>query len=298
VKIIPLGLNYYDPRSFQSDVIMHFGDPIDFGDISEPDKKERVRLMTERIREKMSELVLHFDQEDFSQISKDVYTIYGAFLKTQGNSFGGETAQIYRQQKEILEAVHFFHQYQPEKLKKITSKAKSLKEDLKKHKLDLMYMSGYRWPTILLIRLIFGLPLFIVGGAINIIPLAATKWSFEKYMRPKFAETYKAGKLNPSFLASMVFIIGMAVFLIWYLLLSLGLVVLTGLAWLIPVLVVVGYGLGVYAARYSRMWFDFVRMVRVINRRRRRPDAYKMIMKKWDDLIGEMNKLKSEYQAG
>lgn len=297
VKIVPLGMNYYDPRSFQSDVIMHLGEPIDFSDITEPDEKKRVRLMTERIRDRMSDLVFHFDEEDFSQIAKDVYLIYVGHLRTKKDLSKEETARIYLLQKEILEAVHFFYQHQPKKLEAITTKAKALKMGLRKHKLDLRYMGGYRWPTILLIRLIFGLPLFMVGFIINIIPLITTKWAFEKYMRPKFSATYTAGRLNPSFLASMVFIIGMGVFLVWYLIVSIGLVWFTGITWLIPALIVIGYGFGVYAARYSRMWYDFVRMVRVINRRRRRPEAYRSIVKQWEELIGELDRLREEYEG-
>ncbi|MGB6035875.1 MAG: 1-acyl-sn-glycerol-3-phosphate acyltransferase, partial [Cryomorphaceae bacterium] len=85
VKIIPLGLNYYHPRRFQSDVVMHLGDPIDFSDIDETDEKERVRLMMERIRTKMAELVFHFEKEDFRRVAKDVYLIYGGHLLEQMN---------------------------------------------------------------------------------------------------------------------------------------------------------------------------------------------------------------------
>jgi len=295
VKIIPLGLNYYHPRRFQSDVIMHFGDPIDFSDIDETDEKQQVRLMTERIRDKMTELVFQFDEEDFRDVAKDIYLIYGGHLRAQLNLAKDDTARFYLLQKEIVDAAQFFHQQQPKKLQEIISKVETLKADLKKHKLDLRYMRGYRWPTILLIRLLFGLPFFLAGWAINILPFLATKWAFDKYIRPKFTSTYQAGKLNPSFFASMVFIIGMAVFLLWYLILSIGVGWITGLAWLIPVLVVAGYGLGVYAARYARMWYDFIRMVRVISRRRRRPEAYQEILKQWNELIWELGKLKAKY---
>ena len=83
VKIIPLGLNYYHPRRFQTDVVMHLGDPIDFSDINESDEKEQVRKMTERIRNKMTELVFHFEKEDFRRVARDVYMIYGGHLRKQ-----------------------------------------------------------------------------------------------------------------------------------------------------------------------------------------------------------------------
>ncbi len=297
VKIIPLGLNYYHPRRFQSDVVMHLGDPIDFSDIDETDEKERVRLMTERIRTKMAELVFHFEKEDFRRVAKDVYLIYGGHLLEQMNLSKDDIAKTYLLKKGILDAAHFFHEHEPEKLKEIDKKIRLFKKDLKDQKLDLKYMKGYRWPTFLLIRLVFGLPFFILGWLINIVPFLGTRWAFEKYIRPKFTTVYVAGRLNPSFIASMVFIIGMAVFLLWYLIVSIGLVALTGLAWLIPVLILAGYGFGIYAARYARMWFDFLRMVRVINRRRRRPKAYQAIVKQWDELIGELNQLKGEYET-
>lgn len=295
VKIIPLGLNYYEPRNFQSDVVMHLGHTIDFSDITESDEQEQVRRMTERIREKMAELVFHFDEEDFGELAKAVYMIYGGHLRARMN-IENDPSRIYRLQKEIIDAVHFFHQHKPERLEEFSAKAESLNKDLKRHKLDLRYMGGYRWPAILLIRLIFGLPLFSIGWIMNIIPFITTRWVFEKYMRPKFSATYTAGKLNPSFLASMLFIIGMAVFLLWYLIFSIVIATLTGLGWLIPVVIVGGYGFGVYAARYARMFYDFVRRVRAINRRRRRPEAYKKIVKLWEELVVELDKMKAEFK--
>lgn len=298
VKIIPLGLNYYHPRKFQSDVVMHFGDPIDFSDIDEADEKKQVNMMTERIREKMADLVFHFEKKDFRRVAKDVYLIYGGHLRKQMHLSKDDIARTYLLKKRILDAAHFFHQHDPDKLKEVDKKIRILKKDLKDHKLDLRYMKGYRWPTFLLIRLLFGLPFFLLGWAMNIVPFLGTRWAFEKYIRPKFTTVYVAGKLNPSFIASMVFIIGMAVFLLWYLILSIGMVSVTKMAWLIPVLVVMGYGLGIYAARYARIWFDFVRMVRVINRRRRRPEAYQIILQQWRDLIAELDRLKGEYEEG
>ena len=59
----------------------------------------------------------------------------------------------------------------------------------------------------------------------------------------------------------------------------------------------VGYALGIFAARYARMWYDFVRMVRVINRRRRRPEAYQAIVKQWHELIEELDGLRTEYEG-
>jgi 1-acyl-sn-glycerol-3-phosphate acyltransferase len=297
VKVVPVGLNYYRPRRFQSKVVMHLGPPIDFSDITEIEKKNQVAKMTEHIEEKMAEQVFQIEKDEFLQLNKDIYLIYGDKLRAKKNISRSDTAQVYLLQRELLDMVHSLHQNQSDKLKQLTAKIDSFKQDVKKHGFDLRFMRGGQSSTFKIIQLLLGLPFFLVGATVNVLPFAATRWTFEKYMRPKFSTTYTAGRLNPSFLSSMAFIIGIGVFVLWYLLLSIAIVAVTGLIWLIPVLILAGYGLGIYAARYARTWSDFFRMTRAINHRRRRPEAYQAIVKQWEELIGELDGLIVEYKG-
>lgn len=295
VKIIPVGVNYYNPRSFQSDVILNIGAHIDYSHIEESDEKEQVRLMTEHTREKMSELVFHFEEEGLGDLAKEIYRIYGMQLKGRYHIEDKNMAGKFQLQKDILNAVLYFQKNKPSLVDQFQQKAKELMTKLRENRLDIRFLGDYRWPWFLLLRLLFGLPFFISGWMLNIIPYKLTRWVFERFLRPKFATTYEAGKLNPSFLASMAFLLGMILFILWYVVLSIGLIIETGHFYWIPVLIVGGYLLGVYAAQYAKTAYDFYHMILVVNRRRKRKQAFQGIRQQWEELKSQLDRFHREY---
>ncbi|MFZ9044950.1 MAG: 1-acyl-sn-glycerol-3-phosphate acyltransferase [Cyclobacteriaceae bacterium] len=295
VKIVPVGLNYYAPRTFQSDVVLNVGEPIDFSHIKEKDESELIKRYTEETRNKMSETVFHFEEEGFDRISKDIYRYYGAHLRRKFSINKESTGSIYQLQKGIMNAVHYFHKKDPSILQSFQEQADKLRSQLDENQLDIRYLGDYGWHSFMLLKLIVGLPIFLVGWILNITPFRLTRWIFEKFLRPKFATTYEAGKLNPSFLSSMVFLLGMILFLLWYVVVSLIVSIWTGWWWLMAIMIITGYLTGVFAARYARTWFDFYKMTRVVNRRRRRKKAYKKIKANWDQLIVQLDFLQEEF---
>ena len=295
VKIIPVGVNYYNPRTFQSDVILNIGPAIDFDAIQAGDEQERVRLMTEHVRDCMAGLVFHFEEEGIDTISRMVYRIYGSHLRRRLHIRSGDKARKFLLQKQILDGVNYFYHRQPEVIDEFRREADQLMGMLADSRLDLRYLGDYRWPFGLAVRLLAGFPVFLLGWMLNFWPYRITRWIFERFLRQKFATTYEAGRLNPSFLASMVFLLGMILFFVWYGLVSIVVAVATGWYWLVPVVIVVGYLTGVFAAGYARLAFDFFRMVRVVNRRRHQKGMYAEIMARWQQLIDHLDQWREEF---
>lgn len=297
VKIIPVGMNYYNPRTFQSDVILNVGEPIDFSDITEQDPTERVRLMTERTREKMSELVFHFEEEDFTELARQLYRLYGAYIQHEYEVSDKDLTGKFLLQKGILDAVHYFKKFDQKIYEKIGGEVEDLSNDLNKHKLDLRYLTQKRFPAFLLIRLLLGTPFFLIGTLFNIIPYKVTRWFFETKLRPKIATDYIPGRLNPSFVGSLIFLVGMGIFTIWYILVMVVLVLITGWWILAPVLIIVGHTTGLYATRYLRLAFDLYQQILVVNRRRKRPEAFDKILTKWKNLYTQLENLRQQYES-
>lgn len=291
ISVVPVGFNYYNPRTFQSDVIINVGSPVDFSDIQEKDPKDQVRKMTERIREEMSRLVFHFEEEDFNPLARKVFRIYGEKMGASKLDNKG----IFLLQKTLLDVVRFYSETDPERFEETKKKIESLDKKVSESKLDLRFFGEYRFPFTLLIRLILGFPLFFAGWLLNILPYTFARWAFERFLKPKFSTTYEPGKLNPSFLGSMAFLIGMIVFLIWYILLTVGFMTMYGWWWIIPVVPVISYFLGIYAARYVKIMFNFYQQILVVNRRRRRKEIFRSIKKEREQLIEELDQLRSEY---
>jgi 1-acyl-sn-glycerol-3-phosphate acyltransferase len=293
VNIIPVGMNYYNPRTFQSDVIINVGEPVDFSDIRERDPKKRVQLMTEKIRSKMSELVFHYDDENFTELAKSVFLIYGQKMGVTDENL----KEKFRLQKTILNVIHFFRQNETEKFDRIKEKINAIDEEVKKNKLDLRYFNKTRHSYGHIVKIIMGLPLFIAGFVINFLPYRISRWVFEKFLRPKFSTTYEPGKLNPSFLGSMAFLVGMIIFLFWYTSISLVLSLFTGWYFTIPIFLIGSYYLGVFAARYVQSVFRVLRENRVLRLKERKNPVFMSIRKKLDELISEMDTLRKEYDT-
>jgi glycerol-3-phosphate O-acyltransferase/dihydroxyacetone phosphate acyltransferase len=297
VKIIPVGVNYYSPRTFQSDVILNIGEPIDFRDITEKDPVERVKLMTERTREKMAELVFHFEKEDFTEFAQRIYKLYGAYIQDQYKVTTKDVSGKFLLQKGILDAIQYYKDSDPKLFEEVKKDVDHLSNRLEKHKLDIQYVGDYGFPIFLMIRLLFGSPFFLIGWTFNIIPYRITKWIFETFLRPKISDEYIAGRLNPSFIGSLAFLLGMGVFTIWYIVLLVIVVSITGFWWLIPVLLIGGYTFGLYAFRFAKLAIEFYRRVLVVNRRRRRKTAYRQIVDSWERLYNRFEAIKTDYET-
>jgi glycerol-3-phosphate O-acyltransferase/dihydroxyacetone phosphate acyltransferase len=296
VKIIPVGVNYYNPRTFQSDVILNVGAPIDFSDIKEEDPKELVKVMTDRMHQKMSELVFHFEAEDFTAVAKKVYRILGPKIKEKFDVDDADRKQKYLLHKKILDSVYHFFKSEPETFAKTLNKIDTLTDQVAEQKLDFRFLGDQPFPFVALLKLTLGLPFFLLGLVLNVVPYSLTRWVFESKLRPKFATTYDHGKLNPSFLGSMAFLLAMVLFAVWYVLLIVGALVTSLPFFLLPVLVIGAYLLGVFAARYAKLFFDFKQNVLVVNRRRKHSAQYQEIQKSWVELVDELQVLSQQYR--
>lgn len=83
VKIVPTGLSYQNRDEFLSSVLVRFGEPIeilDFAELHRSDEREAVRVLTERIGDRLRDAASHIEGRRVLDLVRDIHEIYGRHL--------------------------------------------------------------------------------------------------------------------------------------------------------------------------------------------------------------------------
>ncbi len=258
VKIIPIGLNYTNSHRFQTSVVMNVGGPIDFSDLvskSWNDDKERVVAMTDRVRQRMIDLLYYPDDLEQFEFIKDVKKLMTGVLKSELGVAEGDVAEEFRIRKQIMNEINQITTNKPEDVKVVATELRSY--------IEIFEATGFRQYNpfeesgflafLKAIGLIIGLPLFVIGAIFNLIPFLIAQGVYKRFFKGKVTKKDAQGRLNYAFAGSLAFSSGLSVYLFWYIILwvigSQFMVV-----WLAFVLsVVLGYSCG----RFAMLWYKW-----------------------------------------
>ncbi len=299
VEIIPVGINYSNPRRFQSDVLVNVGSPINFEDIegNEMDEKEHGQVMTDRIHEKMSELVLHYDDEDFTPLARKVSRVYGETAIQKLNIEDHETERKFRLRQGILNAILYFRSRDNDAFEIIKLKIERFFDKLDILKIDTRFLPGsLRFPLILFLKISLLAPLFAIGFVMNAVPFLITQEVFRRKVKSNISNDYEPGKLNPAFIGSLTFILGMAFFTLWYILLIIASWFAIGSALVIPGILLIGYLSGLITLRFARMNYHLSQRLRIRKLMRRKPGIYQNIILYQDEVLSVLDQYREEFQ--
>jgi glycerol-3-phosphate O-acyltransferase/dihydroxyacetone phosphate acyltransferase len=218
--IIPIGLNYTNPHRFQTRVLINVGKPVEFDEINrlELDEVERVKRMTDKIREAMKELVLHIDEEEVFPVVKNANKLLtDALLKEKGLA-PQDTVSAFEMQKAIVQNIESFkRKYPGDKLpfEQRLQRFIDTFEGLGLRRFNPFEVSVLH-RTLLWLGVVFTAPLFVFGLVINGLPYALTKWVFDRMLKEKVTGEHKQGELNPAFAGTLAYAVGLVIFLMWY----------------------------------------------------------------------------------
>ncbi len=297
VSIIPIGLNYNSPHNFQSDVVINIGQPIDFSDLpDESDEKKQVRNMTDRIHEKMTELVLHFEDEDFTPFARKVSRLFGSTVMKELEIADHEIERKFRLRKGILDAINYFQENDKVEFEGIKDRIERYFESLDKLKIDARFMgSTATFPYTQTLAYVAGLPFFLIGFILNAIPFFLTRYIFNSAFAPKFSVDHQAGKLNPSFIGSMAFLLGMGIFTLWYVLIAIILYIIFGFWWIIPIILFAGYFSGIFSMRFARLKYHLTQKRKLYRQLKTGEETFTNVLNEREILIQEMKQFKARY---
>lgn len=267
VKIIPVGLNYSNAHRFQNRVLVNVGAPIDFSaleSITFEDEKERAKAYTEAIAKGMQAQLLHIQREEDAKLIKSVMKLLTDALMQEMGLEQNDTLGAFRVKKQIIDRIEEVKLVNPQKIK-------SLENDIYSY-IDRFEALGFRrfnpfetnftTEGKMLFQLIIGLPILLVGMAINGIPYWFSEFFFRKNFLAKVTQEHKQGEINPSFAGTLAYGVGSISFLIWYI----GLAIYSAqfgpfyITW--PLTWIVGYQSGKFTLAYGRLYRRYVRILK------------------------------------
>jgi len=248
VQIVPVGLNYSDPHSFQSELYVRIGSPIltsDIDDLQLDDEFEKAKALTQIIEKRLKDNLIHLEDEKLEALFEKVRRISAHELR----AFNAQKLRLedkFKLDQEIQEGMAYYARRHPEVLEMIT---RNLDNYIRRSEFygvgDAAISKGVgkiSWYDYM--RIVLGIPVFVLGYVSNSLPYYTTIWIFRRF------------KIGPSFHGSIGMSIGMFLYLIWYIGWGVYVSDLTGYWWFGFLLIAVVYLAGRFTLKYLRLIFQ------------------------------------------
>ncbi len=278
VKIVPVGINYSDPHTFRSDLFINFGTALGiehFKDGYRKDEKDSVLRLTKEIEERLEDLLVIVEDDKLEKLAKEIQVLCrNEYLyETEPDEKALETFTV---SKDRVKAFENFQKTAPEKATVFKNKIDAYFEKLrdlgirdkqvKNSKTHVQSKSKIPY-------FILGLPIFIYGFSVNILPYSTVRLLSAKI------------QVREDFVGSLKLALGAFGYFIFYILQMIVFASLLNWYWAI-LFVISLYPTGVFAVHYIRNFYLFRSDLRY-NRLQKRKQVVKLKRIR-SELINEM----------
>ena len=288
VVVIPIGINYSNPHHFKSDVFVKFGDPIDIKDYKDryfENKKQTVLELTEDIKSSLEKVTVNIENKDQEKIIQQIEVLYRSRhreTKTEGHK---APIDFYLSQ-DIVTAVSYFSKNKPEQLKKLEEKMTSYLTNLKR--LGIRDTQIRNENLILkdpktIFYFIFGFPFFLYGYIFNFIPFKSAEILAKKIL------------VRADFVGSMKLGLGMFIFLICYVIMTITLGVYTNFSWSILFLLTL-YPVGLFTINYIKEYFQVRGSLKFLFLKNRKKQLIQDLKVTRKNIVHELESGKTEFE--
>ena len=301
VPIIPIGLNYSNPHQFQSKLIVKIGKPIDFIKPDENlDAKAQVRERANQMHEGLKNTVIQIENDDNSPLVKKVSRLFLETLSTDDKISNQENEESFENAQSIAKAINHFEANDVERFQKMNIRIDSYFSKLKKVGVSDTKVSGEDYvksflPKVLL--LVFGLPFILASIIVYFIPFQLTKILFKKKLRPMIDDVYDTDKLTPAFTGSLIFSLGMVVFMLWTLLFSVSMAIISGHILIGIAVLIIGHPLFNFSLFYSKIALRLNQYLRGEKNRKKNITGFNELVVERAQLILILKEYQNEYDA-
>ncbi len=297
VHIVPIGLNYEDAHKFHSDILVKFGEPIDYSAIQLAEESpETVKELTQLIESGLQNHMLHIEHYELDPLVSQINSIYHHQLDRRNVEVN--TASRFMFQKSVINAIVYFQEKQPAVVKQVSNELEEYFSSLKSLNInprELEIKAGENkflaWSILTLLS-----PVFILGFVINAIPFLWIQHLYRTKYRPRINGEANLKPINPAFSATISFSIGTVTYLVWFIVISI-LIGLFSIWWIAIISFPILYILGLTTAWYRGIGLHTLRQ------RRNRKILKKNILKR-DQLISQKKRIleslasyKSQYES-
>ena len=275
VQIVPIGLNYTDPHSFQSDVFVSIGKPI-LSTIAElngvTDEIEKVKTLTNVISEHLKDNLIHIEDTRLELLFEKIATI----SKHELQNVDGKKPSLedrYDLSMDIQKGLEFYAKKHPEILEILNNKLDNyIKRSSFYGITDASVAKGSsRVGWFDYVKIILGIPVFVFGYITNSLPYFFAIWAVRKM------------KVDHSFQGSIGLSFGLITYLIWYMGWGVFLSKITGIWW-------AGFGLFLIVYFTGRFTLSYLRLITNI----RQQGNLKRLLKKNRNLLESLQDERSQ----
>lgn len=298
VNIIPMGLNYSNAHNFQSKVFVSVGSPVVLPELipgSLEFEKKQINQITGLMHNSLKNEILHFENKHLESLINKVDKIWRNQLHEDLSIAPHDEVGAFRAKQKVIRAADQLYQKNPAIIEKFHEKVDDYLNALSKQKLKPEIIDRKASErSIMLSKLLLGLPLFLAGMAINMIPYQITKYLFLHKYLPKVTSYEAKEGLSPAFIGTLSYSIGMVIFLVW--LMTFGVFLSLFTYWWAGLLFFFGaYYLGRFCLNYSG-WFTGLKRILAFSRQRKKlGDKYQLLIKQRQSLINELFEFKSNF---
>ncbi len=185
IKIIPIGLNFSDPHSFHSNLLINIDKPIvvsDFYEVYKEDTFKGARVLTDTIRERLEQLIITIQDAELDKLVSKIELIYKSQLLQELGFSLKDGVSDFETTKAISDSVHYFVKLEPERVDSFKKSIYSYLDDLDRLKLkDVWIRTEGSKPAISvslksIAYFIIGFPLFLFGLVNNFLPFKLPSW--------------------------------------------------------------------------------------------------------------------------
>ncbi|MDU0369970.1 lysophospholipid acyltransferase family protein [Hymenobacter endophyticus] len=292
LRILPMGINYFDPSRFRSDVFVDVAEPIAVAAYAEQyrqDPEAAADALTNEIRRRMEQrlVITRTDEED--ELVTQVERTFGQHLIQDDEETLYDNFQLSRV---LLKAVRYFEQLDASRLGDAREKLQAYHEELHHLRLtdDALETRGpaggrLRRAIAAGIRLALGAPVYLYGLINNYLP----------YKLPSLVA--RSATQDVVFVAPIMLVVGMITFTAFYLGQTALVHHFTG-SWLWALLYFISLPLsGFYALSYAGNLRSRLRRLRVLRLFRQQQPRMEALLRQRTDLIRLLREARTAYLA-
>ncbi|MFY0598398.1 MAG: 1-acyl-sn-glycerol-3-phosphate acyltransferase [Cyclobacteriaceae bacterium] len=294
VHVIPVGLNYADPHSFKSDVLVKIGAPISNHKLPmKDDSQEAIRSLSMVLEEHLKQEVIHIEDYSLNSLIANVHEILRYNLGSEVDSKKG-----FDTHKKLVDGVIHFQEVKPEAVQSINNKIDSYFSEIRALGIDhyLLDESKLVQKTSRILLFIGLMPLFAVGLFGNLLPYSITKGIYQVKYRPRLQDESHGQHINPAFSATVSYSIGTLIFLVWFVSISLIAGYLT--YWWVGIIAFFSlYLLGQFSAWYRRLGERLIKRWKVRRIFKKNKDKVEELITLRSEIIEELNIYREEFEG-
>lgn len=293
LKIMPVGLNFLARKSFRRRVMVNFGPPLEARDYAQrfnSDERAAVAALTNDLQEALESQILNIERPDLEPLVHLLEEIYKDYIAERLLAEGRpERAEDFTLRRRMIDAVHFYHNYFPEKFERLREALLNYQrrrdyidvpERAFKDEMREGFSSGLYWR--LLAEGLLGLPVFLYGASQNL----------PSYLLPRLLSHYSARKETDY--ATIKFLAGIVAFPLFYGLQTALVGYLFGLGWAILYLLTLPL-VGAYALRYQHGISYFRRQVHILHLFMNNRQMLEQLAREREIVIAQLNEAREVF---